>query len=115
MIAEVAEPAALSGTAFAPACDVLFGSIGEVRDIDNNCGPEGSGSDKNKLQNRAKNNFCAAVPTLDVNRQVLERLQDKVDALVDFPWGTPTNIPDDRAPLKNISTVNGQPIREGSR
>ena len=114
MAAMVAEPAKLSGTAFAPACEVPFGSIGEVRDIDN-CGVEGTGSERSRLQNRAKNNFCASAPTLDINRQDLERLQTKVDELEDFEWGTPTKLPEDRTPLKSITTVSGQAAGEGSR
>jgi hypothetical protein len=30
-------------------------------------------------------------------------------------WGTPTNLPSDRTPLQNITTLNGQLIGEGSR
>ena len=92
ILAEVAEPATLAGSMFAPACDVPFGSIGGVRNIDNVCGQDGTGSEKSKLQNAAKNNFCAPGPAIDINRQTLERLQQKVDALQNFPWGTPTNI-----------------------
>lgn len=115
VLAMAAAPATLAGSAFAPTCDVPFGSIGGVRDIDNKCGIEGTGSERRKLQNRAKNNFCAGTSTTDINRQVLERLQTKVDELQDFEWGTPTKLPDDRSPLKSITTVSGQPIGEGSR
>jgi len=94
-----AEPAALSGSAFSPGCDIPFGSIGKVRPIDNSCGPEGSGSAASKLQNAAKNNFCAKGPLVNVNRQTLERLQNAVNAMTDLNWGTPTNLPDDRTPL----------------
>jgi hypothetical protein len=47
-LAMAAEPATLAGTAFNPECDVPFGSIGEVRPIDNSCGPEGTGSEKSR-------------------------------------------------------------------
>lgn len=55
-IAMIAEPATLAGKAFKPACDVPFGSIGEVRDIDDICSADGAGSEKSKAQNRVKNN-----------------------------------------------------------
>jgi hypothetical protein len=86
-----------------------------VRDTDNICGPEGSGSANSRLQNTAKNNFCAGGAAVDINRQFLERLQDQVDALQDFAWGTPTTLPSDRSPLRDITTYNGQPIGEGTR
>jgi hypothetical protein len=31
-----------------------------------------------------------------------------------LPWGTPTNIPDDRAPLKQVVAVSGRQIGEGT-
>jgi hypothetical protein len=115
ILAEIAEPAPLSGKAFKPTCDVPFGSIGKVQDIDDECGIEGSGSAKSKLQNAAKNNFCAEGPTVDLNRRILERLQNEVDSFENFPWGSPTNIPEDRSRLKAVTTVSGKPIGEGTR
>jgi hypothetical protein len=89
-LAMAAAPASLAGSAFDPGCDVPFGSIGEVRPIDNSCGPQGVGSANSQLQNAAKNHFCAGGPAIDVNRQVLQRLQDRVDQMTDLVWGTPT-------------------------
>ena len=33
---------------------------------------------------------------------------------VNSKWATPTNIPDDRGPLKDVVTVSGTPTGEGS-
>jgi hypothetical protein len=111
----VAEPAAIHGSEFHPACDVPFGTIAQVRDIDNNCGVKGAGSDKSQLQNAVKNNFCAPGPPVTYNRQLGDRLNTAVDA-IDPPlkWGSANSIPEDRSPLQNLITVAGQKVGEGS-
>lgn len=114
-IAMAAEPATLEGDAFAPTCAVPYGSVGEVRPIDNTCGPEGTGSAKSQAQNRAKNNLCAAGPTVDLNRQAFTRLQTAVNNLEGFVWGSPTALPDDRSPLRDLVTIGGRRVGEGSR
>ena len=50
---------------FTPGCTLPFASIAKTHPLDGSCPIEGEGSAKSKLQNRAKNNFCAAgVPTI---------------------------------------------------
>ena len=47
---------------FEAGCDLPFANIAQGRVIDDECGIEGeTSSTKYKLQNRAKNNFCAGI------------------------------------------------------
>jgi hypothetical protein len=45
---------------------------------------------------------------------VPDALNTAVDALEDFAWGSPTALPEDRSPLKDLITVSGKKIGEGS-
>lgn len=114
LMMEAAEPAKLAGKEFKPACTVPFGSLSEVRAIDDVCGIDGDGSDATQAQNRVKNNFCASGTPVNFNRQLGERLNTAVDALPNFSWGSPTNTPLDRSPLRDLISVSGKLVGEGS-
>ena len=98
---------------FTPGCTLPWQPIAKKHAIDNTCGLEGEGSTaKHLAQNRAKNELCASGVPVTVTYQTFKRLQKAVEDQ-NIPHGR-NNLPDDRTPLKNILTLNGQAIGEGT-
>jgi len=97
-----------------PGCTLPFDSIKESHSIDSSCGPEGkTTSDANRLQNIAKNNFCAAGKPVTVTFNTFLKLQQAAEEQ-GIPFGG-QNLPDDRSGLKGIYTSSsGNKIGEGS-
>jgi hypothetical protein len=103
----------LSQFEFAPACTLPFQSIALAHPIDfseQSCGmPGDSPSDNLRLQNLAKNNFCAGTNYRDLSPSDFVALQQQADARVGS--GNPNaSLPSDRGVLKKL--YNG--IGEGS-
>src|SRR2546427_12121130 len=98
---------------FTPNCTLPWQPIAKKHAIDNMCGLEGEGSTaKHLTQNRAKNELCASGVPVTLAYQTFKRLQTAVEDQ-NIPHGR-NNLPNDRTPLQNIITVNGQPIGEGT-
>ena len=101
--------------AFDPGCTLPFESIKTHRWIDTYCGPEGSaGTDAGKVQNRAKNQFCASGNPVDLSLANFRSLQEAADDA--NIWRKPKGIPSPtwRAKLKDIwATADGAKIGEG--
>lgn len=114
------QPARFSGQAQVPAfiagCELPFKDLATETTISVSCAIDGVGSAQSRLQNRAKNNFCASGPAANITNTSFRNLQKKVDKLpASFQWGTPTNLPSDRSPLEDIyTTSNGDTIGEGA-
>ena len=102
-----------SGTqalAFVAGCELPFKDIATETTISGSCAIDGLGSAQSRLQNRAKNDFCAPGPAADITNTSFRNLQGKVETLpASFKWGTPTNLPPDRSPLADIYTTHGRP------
>lgn len=108
------------GGPFVPGCALPepLRSIQEAQEIDKSCGIEGSADlavpatrDKLRLQNRAKNNFCAKGSPVSITAAVFRRLQqasDKRKAEIDKALKT------DRALLASMTTQGGVTLGEGS-
>jgi len=98
-----------------PGCALPFESIKEAHPIDSSCGPEGrTASDANRLQNIAKNNFCATGDPVIVTFNTFPKLQQAAENQ-NIPFGSGQNLPDDRSVLKGIYTASdGKKIGEGS-
>ncbi len=112
-------PAALAqrNVEFDPGCALPFESIKVTRWIDGHCGPEGSaGSDAGKVQNRAKNDFCAGGPATDLTIADFRALQKAADdaGVYRKPQGIPS--PAWRNKLRDIwEAADGAKIGEGER
>ena len=102
------------GQKIEPGCTLPFDAIKEEQDIDDTCPSEGSAKTaKARAQNHAKNNFCAQGPPVNVTYQTFVRLQ-AVAEQKKIPFGAPNVYPDDRDDLKNLVTVGGKKIGEGT-
>jgi len=97
-----------------PGCTLPFDSIKESHPIDGTCGPEGKTQDaSNQAQNRAKNNFCATGDPIRVTFSTFLRLQQAAQDQ-NIPFGSGLNLPPDRTVLKDLATVGGTKIGEGT-
>jgi len=100
---------------FQPGCPLPFKSIQSQRWIDSYCGLEGSaGEAAGKLQNRAKNNFCAVGTPTDLTLADFRRLQKVADdaGIYRKPRGIPS--PAWRSKLIDIwKTPGGAQLGEG--
>lgn len=106
-------PTTTSGQDF-PGCTLPFDSIKEAHSIDNTCGPEGKTQDaSNQAQNRAKNNFCATGDPVRVTFSTFLSLQQAAEDQ-HIPFGSGLNLPPDRTVLKDLVTVDGTKIGEGT-
>lgn len=103
-----------AGGGFHLSCTLPFDSIAQHHLVDDSCGPTGNAKlpDPRALQNRAKNNFCAKGPLVNIDFEVLHQLQqDAEDRGVSF--GNDSQIPDDRSELRHLATKAGS-IGEGT-
>jgi hypothetical protein len=111
-------PAPARGEPFTPGCTIPFAAIAKTHPLDGSCSIEGQGSAKSQLQNRAKNNFCAAgVPTILTyqNFKSLQTAANNAKNAGTTSFGCPTCLPADRSPLRDIFTLpNGTKVGEGS-
>lgn len=106
-----------STSQFTAPCGTLpFEDIKEKHPIDDECDIEGMGSDLSRLQNRAKNNFCATGTPVAVTRTTFIRLQQAADKFdkSEIPWGSGNSLPPDRSKLKGVVTVAGKKLGEGT-
>lgn len=110
-----------TGQGFHPTCEnslpFQLRTLRRINSIDKICDLDGEGSARSRLQNTAKNNFCASGPTVRITHTTFSRLQQRIEtrlADMGIAWGTPTQIPDSRNMLDNVHTVGGVSIGEGS-
>ena len=93
---------------FNPPCTLPFAAIAEERAVDHNCDLDGDGSASSKLQNRAKNNFCAqgdpALVTFFTLRQ-LQRAVEEEDVL-----GLNYTVPSSRDMLVDLHTTTERDV-----
>ena len=96
-------------------CSLPFESIKANHPIDDTCGPEGkTQSDLSRLQNAAKNNFCAtgdpALLTFDSFLKPQKAAEDD-----NIPFGGGQSLPKYRSVLKNlINSDSGAKVGEGT-
>ena len=112
-LAVAAAAAAQKNEPFVSECDFPFEAA--ARDIDDDCGIEGSAGTnaKRTAASRAKNNFCADNAPIAVTFAVLDHLQRRANA-EEIPTG-PNRFPEDRGDLEDITTVGGKKLGEGER
>ena len=95
---------------FETGCDQLPSQIGKLQrkhPIDAACKRVEGGSPGSRLQNAAKNNFCATNTPVPITRDTLLRLQEKIDESGLVFGGQ--NLPTSRDRLKNLTiNDNGQ-------
>jgi hypothetical protein len=100
---------------FVPGCTLPFATIAKTHPIDDSCPIEGQGSATSKLQNQAKNNFCATAAPVTLSYQNFKSLQTAVKNDGTIPFGCPTCLPTDRTKLRDIFTLpNGTRVGEGT-
>lgn len=96
-------------TEFEAGCRLPFYSIAKKRNIDDKCGIEGTGTsrntDANKLQNAAKNNFCATGRTRDMRVRDFVDLHKKVKN-AGISYGNYLAVPKNRSGLQNLGEGN---------
>ena len=95
------------------ACTLPFAPIMESHPVDDSCGPDGNANadTPQALQNEQKNNFCAQGTPVSIDFAVLQQLQQEAEKRVTS--GGDKSLPDDRSPLRRISTKAGN-IGEGT-
>ncbi|HVG33622.1 MAG TPA: hypothetical protein VM911_11095 [Pyrinomonadaceae bacterium] len=105
---------------FEPGCDVLpFEKIKLAHPIDQTCPVGGSdagpsGNAPHRLQNEAKNNFCATGTPQAVTTDAFEHLQTIVNNMKDLKWGEAASLPPDRSVLKGLKVIdNGRSLTIG--
>lgn len=98
-----------------PGCTVLFDGIKESHPIDDSCGAEGkTTSDATRLQNTAKNNFCATGSPMNLKFQTFAKLQQAAEDR-NIPFGSDQGLPEDRSALRElIATSSGKKVGEGT-
>jgi hypothetical protein len=100
----------LSQFEFAPSCTLPFQSVALYHPIDfsnQSCGMSGDSPSNNlRIQNLAKNNFCAGIGFRDLSLTDFATLQKKADSQVG--GGSNTKLPDDRGILKNLDSGMGE-------
>ncbi|HYY43471.1 MAG TPA: hypothetical protein VE775_12110, partial [Pyrinomonadaceae bacterium] len=101
---------AQKGQRFVPGCTLPFDRIKLAHPIDQQCplgGDEGAdGNAPHRLQNEAKNDFCATNKAVPVSYNVFVSLQTAVNKLKNFQWGEGEKLPPDRAPLHNLKVTD---------
>ncbi len=118
MLSLIAVAVTLTGTARAqdfPGCTLPFDSIKESHPLDSSCGAEGkTTSDATRIQNTAKNNFCATGSPVSLTFQTFAKLQQAAEDQ-NISFGSDQGMPDDRSALRDlITTSSGQKVGEGT-
>lgn len=111
------DPATAGGVGhrFVPGCDLPFAAIAsDDREIDKSCGAAGAATvTSHRLQNIAKNNFCAKGNPVAITSETFQALQSTVDSL-GISFGTSNSLPADRTVLRDLVTLsNGTRVGEG--
>lgn len=90
-------------------------SLAQSHPVDSSCDNMAgdASSDKSKLQNRQKNNFYVTGTPTVITRSVFLRLQQKSDQ-DGIPHGGPSSMPPDRSVLRNLISVHGMSVGEGT-
>lgn len=99
---------------FNPPCQIPFRDIA-TKDLEiESCPAEGqTDSNTNQAQNRAKNNLCSKGKPVPLSFSAFKRLQKVVDDKR-IPYGSGTRLPPDRDGLRDIISINGRKIGEGT-
>ncbi len=107
------------GGSFAPSCKLPFAAIQEHHPIDDSCPADGdskTSTPQGKIQaaqNDAKNNFCSADASVNINFNVLQQLQtDASKSGSGITFGSDSQLPKDRTVLRNLTTPVGR-LSEG--
>ncbi len=105
-------PVVTQAAGFTPSCALPFESIKMVRPFDKQCPAGGSselnnGAETHRLQNLAKNNFCAKGAPIAVSFNAFVGLQTVVNNMKDLPWGEASKMPTDRTVLQNLKVKDG--------
>ena len=105
----VLAPALLADT-LQPACPLPFKAVSKMQPIDAKCGLSGNASGALGAQDQAKNNFCATGAPVTLQFADYPALQAAAEKLL----GAAYKPPADRKGLRNIQTVRGTPVGEGT-
>ena len=107
--------AAVHAQGFKPDCPLPFDSLAAKHPIDDDCGPEGTGTgEAQQAQNRAKNNFCATGTPVRITYATFQRLQHAAEQQ-GISFGSNSKIPPDRSVLKDLyTTSDGAKLGEGA-
>lgn len=105
---------------FEPGCAALpFETIKLAHPIDQTCPAGGidagpSGNAPHRLQNEAKNDFCATGAAQSVTIDAFHHLQTIVNNMKDLPWGEAASLPPDRSVLHGLKVIdNGRSLTIG--
>jgi hypothetical protein len=100
---------------FPTECSFPKAASGKLRKVDRQCGLGGApGTDANRAQNAAKNNFCAEGPIIDLTREHFEQLQSAAER-TGVKFGARDRLPEDRSVLRQLLPVpDGARVGEGS-
>lgn len=99
---------------FQPQCPVPFAGLEVRHPIDATCPPEGvATSQPGQAQNRLKGNFCADSAATALSFYDFQSLQNLVDQK-GVSYGADAKIPEGRTVLKDLVSVDGGPVGEGS-
>ena len=91
---------------FMPNCELPFKAIAKKHQVDNSCGVEGiSKNESNRLQNSAKNNFCANNAPIPMTINDFITLQEKADSK-GISHGH-NHLPSSRKELNQIMELHG--------
>jgi hypothetical protein len=103
------------GQGLQPSCDIPFASIKQHHPIDDTCPADGTATrDPQRLQNEAKNNFCATGSPAEVTPLSFKKLQ-AASKNAGVTFGSDASLPADRSALQGLyKTSNGDTIGEGS-
>jgi hypothetical protein len=96
---------------FEPGCALPFEKIKLAHPIDQTCSAGGSdagpsGNAPHRLQNEAKNDFCATGAALSVTIDAFQHLQTIVNNMKDLPWGEAASLPPDRSVLRGLKVID---------
>jgi hypothetical protein len=110
-----------TGQGFHPPCasnlPFQLKTLKQSQPIDASCDLDGDGSDASRLQNKAKNNFCAPGASIRVTNNTFFRLEQRIETRLtqmNIKWGTPQQIPASRDMLGDVLTQGGVSLGEGS-
>jgi hypothetical protein len=98
---------------FTSDCSLPFTPTGGLK-IDESCGMFGSaaGNTSEGLQNKAKNNFCAAGTPATVTPAILLSLQ-QATSRANVSFGSHGQLPNDRSALEKGFSISGKSYHEG--
>ena len=111
-IQEESEQTSGPAAPFAPGCELPFHKIAKKHIVDSACTIEGySKNESSRLQNIAKNNFCANNKPIQISLKDFSILQEKADEK-NIAHGR-NHLPSSRGELAHLMELHGDKLGEG--